>query len=82
MANHRLAAAAEPDFEPVDVLHQLKEATLVIEGSHEPAEPRHGAIIAERIPGARRMIVAAPRMCESLRNRCQTSEAVRPPSSM
>uniref|UniRef100_UPI003CC7DF85 alpha/beta fold hydrolase n=3 Tax=Nocardia abscessus TaxID=120957 RepID=UPI003CC7DF85 len=56
--NHRLAAAAEPDFEPVDVLHQVKASTLVIEGSHEPAKPGHGAIIAEQIPGAQLMIVA------------------------
>ncbi|WP_280261456.1 alpha/beta fold hydrolase, partial [Nocardia abscessus] len=58
VANHRLAAAAEPDFEPVDVLHQVKAPTLVIEGSHEPAKPGHGAIIAEQIPGAQLMIVA------------------------
>ncbi|MGY1901026.1 MerR family DNA-binding protein [Nocardia gipuzkoensis] len=41
----------------MDVLHQVKAPTLVIEGSHEPAEPGHGAIIAEQIPGARLMIV-------------------------
>ncbi|GAA2432300.1 alpha/beta hydrolase [Streptomyces macrosporus] len=58
VVNHRLAAAATPDFEPVDVLHRLKAPTLVIEGSHEPAKPGHGAIIAERIPDARLMIVA------------------------
>ncbi len=58
VANHRLAAAADPDFEPVGVLHQVKAPTLVIEGSHEPAKPGHGAIIAEQIPGARLMIVA------------------------
>ncbi|MEV4399140.1 alpha/beta fold hydrolase [Nonomuraea sp. NPDC049607] len=57
VANHRLAAAAKPDFEPVGVLHQVKAPTLVIEGSHEPAKPGHGAIIAEQIPGARLMIV-------------------------
>ncbi|MEV4567530.1 alpha/beta fold hydrolase [Nonomuraea sp. NPDC049419] len=56
-ANHRLAAAAEPDFEPVGVLHQVKAPTLVIEGSHEPAKPGHGALIAEQIPDARLMIV-------------------------
>ncbi|MBF6228477.1 alpha/beta fold hydrolase [Nocardia abscessus] len=58
VANHRLAAAADPDFEPIDVLHQVKAPTLVIEGSHEPAKPGHGAIIAEQIPGAQLMIVA------------------------
>ncbi|MGK5673923.1 alpha/beta fold hydrolase [Micromonospora sp. URMC 106] len=57
-ANHRLAAAAKPDFEPVGVLHQVKAPTLVIEGSHEPVKPGHGAVIAEQIPGARLMIVA------------------------
>lgn len=56
-ANHRLAGAADPDFEPVDALHQVKAPTLVIEGSHEPAKPGHGAIIAEQIPGARLKIV-------------------------
>ncbi|MFI6504110.1 alpha/beta hydrolase [Nonomuraea typhae] len=58
VANHRLAGAAGPDFEPVGVLHQVKAPTLVIEGSHEPVKQGHGAIIAERIPGARLMIVA------------------------
>ncbi|MDG9701531.1 alpha/beta hydrolase [Streptomyces sp. DH37] len=58
VANHRLAAAAKPDFEPVGVLHRVKAPTLVVEGSHEPAKPGHGAIIAERIPGARLMTVA------------------------
>lgn len=57
-ANHRLAAMARPDFEPVGVLHRVKAPTLVVEGSHEPVKPGHGAIIAERIPGARLMIVA------------------------
>ncbi|GAA3424203.1 alpha/beta fold hydrolase [Streptosporangium sandarakinum] len=56
-ANHRLAAMAKPDFEPVGVLHRVKAPTLVIEGSHEPVKPGHGAVIAERIPGARLMIV-------------------------
>ncbi|GAA0968270.1 alpha/beta fold hydrolase [Actinocorallia libanotica] len=57
-ANHRLAAGADPDFEPVDALHRVQAPTLVIEGSHEPVKPGHGAIIAERIPGARLMTVA------------------------
>ncbi|MGC9669620.1 AAA family ATPase [Planosporangium sp. 12N6] len=57
-ANHRLAAMANPDFEPVGVLDQVKAPTLVIEGSHEPVKPGHGAIIAEQIPGVRLMIMA------------------------
>ncbi|MFC4562430.1 alpha/beta fold hydrolase [Nocardiopsis mangrovi] len=57
VANHRLAAAADPDFEPVGALHRVKAPTLVIEGTHEPAKPGHSAIIAEQIPGARLMIV-------------------------
>ncbi|MFF0312880.1 alpha/beta fold hydrolase [Streptosporangium sp. NPDC004379] len=57
VANHRLAAMARPDFEPVGVLHRVQAPTLVIEGSHEPVKPGHGAVIAERIPGARLMIV-------------------------
>ncbi|QFG22347.1 alpha/beta fold hydrolase [Actinomadura sp. WMMB 499] len=56
-ANHRLAAAANPDFEPVDVLHRVTAPTLVIEGDHEPVKPGHGAIIADRIPGARLLTV-------------------------
>ncbi|MBE1533114.1 alpha/beta hydrolase [Actinomadura algeriensis] len=55
--NHRLAAAADPDFEPPDVLHRVKAPTLVIEGTHEPVKPGHGAVIAERIPNARLTIV-------------------------
>ncbi|MDX3396991.1 alpha/beta fold hydrolase [Streptomyces sp. ME01-18h] len=57
-SNHRLAAGADPDFEPVDALHRVKAPTLVIEGSHEPVKPGHGALIAEQIPGARLMTVA------------------------
>ncbi|MGW4407470.1 alpha/beta fold hydrolase [Nonomuraea sp. NPDC004702] len=55
--NHRLAAGAKPDFEPVGVLHQVKAPTLVIEGTHEVAKPGHGALIAEQVPGARLMMV-------------------------
>lgn len=58
VANHRLAAAAEPDFEPVGALHRVQAPTLVIEGSHEPAKPGHSALIAEQIPDARLRIVA------------------------
>jgi pimeloyl-ACP methyl ester carboxylesterase len=57
-ANHRLAAAADPDFEPADALHRVTAPTLVVEGTHEPVKPGHGAVIAERIPGARLMTVA------------------------
>ncbi|QKV69069.1 MULTISPECIES: alpha/beta fold hydrolase [Streptomyces] len=56
-ANHRLAAAADPGFEPVGVLHRVTAPTLVVEGSHEPVKPGHGALIAQRIPGARLMTV-------------------------
>ncbi|MEE2040870.1 alpha/beta fold hydrolase [Nocardiopsis sp. CT-R113] len=56
--NHRLAAGADPDFEPMDALHRVQTPTLVVEGSHEPVKPGHGAVIAEQIPGARLMIVA------------------------
>ncbi|MFC4113727.1 alpha/beta fold hydrolase [Nonomuraea zeae] len=57
VVNHRLAAAAAPGFEPVGVLDQVKAPTLVVEGTHEPAKPGHGAIIAERIPGARLLMI-------------------------
>ncbi len=57
-AHHRMAAMTDPDFEPAGVLDQVKAPTLVIEGSHEPVKPGHGAVIAEQIPGARLMIVA------------------------
>ncbi|MFD5871680.1 alpha/beta fold hydrolase [Streptomyces sp. NPDC060322] len=50
-ANHRLAAGASPDFEPVDALHRVEAPTLVIEGSHEPVKPGHGAIIPSRSRG-------------------------------
>ncbi|MGW4799401.1 alpha/beta fold hydrolase [Nonomuraea sp. NPDC004297] len=57
VVNHRLAAAADPGFEPVDVLHRVTAPTLVVEGSHEPAKPGHSAIIAEAIPGARLLMI-------------------------
>ncbi|WP_280437034.1 alpha/beta fold hydrolase [Nocardia carnea] len=57
-ANHRLAAAARPDFEPTGVLHRVQVPALVVEGSHEPVKRGHGAVIAEQIPGARLQIVA------------------------
>lgn len=52
LVNHRLAHAADPEFEPEDSLHLVKAPTLVVEGTHEPIKPGHGAIIAERIAGA------------------------------
>jgi pimeloyl-ACP methyl ester carboxylesterase len=57
VANHRLAAAARPDFEPVGVLGRIKAPTLVVEGTHEPAKPGHGALIAKEIPGARLLMI-------------------------
>jgi pimeloyl-ACP methyl ester carboxylesterase len=57
LVNHRLAHAAAPDFEPEGVLDRIKAPTLVIEGTHEPAKPGHGAIIAERIPGAQLLMI-------------------------
>ncbi|WP_431894564.1 alpha/beta fold hydrolase [Nonomuraea sp. bgisy101] len=71
-ANHRLAAAADMAFEPVGVLHTVKAPTLVIEGTHEPAKPGHGALIAEAIPGAELLMVEgmghmlAPQVHETL----------------
>lgn len=56
--NHRLAAAAHPDFEPTGALPRIQAPTLVVEGSHEPVKPGHGAVIAEQIPGARLQIIA------------------------
>ena len=53
-------------------LGQVKAPTLVIEGTHEPAKPGHGAIIAEQIPGARLLMVRdmghliAPQVVEEL----------------
>lgn len=57
VANHRLAAAARPDFEPVGVLGRITAPTLVVEGTHEPAKPGHGALIAKEIPGARLLMI-------------------------
>lgn len=57
VTNHRLAAMADPAFEPVGVLDRIKAPTLVIEGTHEPAKPGHGALIAEEIPGAELMMI-------------------------
>ncbi|KUJ67135.1 hydrolase [Streptomyces albus subsp. albus] len=53
MANHRLAGMADLEVEPVDALERVQAPTLVIEGSHEPAKPGHGPLIAEAIRGAR-----------------------------
>lgn len=57
LVNHRLAAAACPDFEPVDALGRVTAPTLVVEGTHEPAKPGHSALIAERIPGAELLMI-------------------------
>ncbi|MGW8529729.1 MULTISPECIES: alpha/beta fold hydrolase [Nocardiopsidaceae] len=46
------------DVEPVDALHRVRAPTLVVEGTHEPVKPGHGAVIAGRVPGARLMRVA------------------------
>jgi pimeloyl-ACP methyl ester carboxylesterase len=56
-ANHRLAWARDPDFEPVGELHRVLARTLVIEGSVEPIKPGHGALIAEAIPGAELLMI-------------------------
>ncbi|GEM31132.1 hydrolase [Nocardia neocaledoniensis NBRC 108232] len=58
VANHRLAAAVAPDFEPVDALPRIEAPTLVVEGTCEPVKPGHGALIAERIPNARLSMIA------------------------
>ncbi|MEV0541167.1 alpha/beta fold hydrolase [Nocardia salmonicida] len=58
VVNHRLAAAADPDFEPVGVLSRIQAPTLVIEGTQEPVKRGHGAFIAEQIPDACLMMVA------------------------
>ncbi|MEU4509103.1 alpha/beta fold hydrolase [Nonomuraea wenchangensis] len=57
VVNHRLAHAACPDFEPEGVLGRVQAPTLVIEGTHEPAKPGHGALIAEQIPGAELLMI-------------------------
>jgi pimeloyl-ACP methyl ester carboxylesterase len=57
LVNHRRAGAENPGFEPEGVLPQVKAPTLVIEGTHEPAKPGHGAIIADRIPGAELLMI-------------------------
>ncbi|SDK92078.1 Pimeloyl-ACP methyl ester carboxylesterase [Nonomuraea maritima] len=56
-ANHRRAAMARPDFEPVGRLPEITAPTLVVEGTHEPVKPGHGALVAERIPGARLLTI-------------------------
>jgi pimeloyl-ACP methyl ester carboxylesterase len=72
VAGHRLAWAADPDVEPVGALRGLLAPTLVIEGTHEPAKPGHGAIIAESIPEAELLIIEGmghtlpPQVCEEL----------------
>ncbi|PSL00911.1 pimeloyl-ACP methyl ester carboxylesterase [Murinocardiopsis flavida] len=55
--NHRRAAGAAPGCEPVGALGAVTAPTLVVEGSHEPVKPGHGARIAAEIAGARLHIV-------------------------
>ncbi|GAA1090099.1 alpha/beta fold hydrolase [Nocardiopsis composta] len=57
VANHRLAAAADLDFEPVGALPGITAPTLVLEGACEPVKPGHGPLIAAEIPGARMRFV-------------------------
>ncbi|TXK35027.1 alpha/beta fold hydrolase [Nonomuraea sp. C10] len=57
VVNHRRAAAANPGFEPEGMLGRVEAPTLVIEGTHEPAKPGHGALIAAAIPGAELLMV-------------------------
>ncbi|WP_245681832.1 alpha/beta fold hydrolase [Actinomadura kijaniata] len=47
--NHQRAFAADPTFEPVDVLGRITAPTLAIEGTEEPAKPGHSALIADRV---------------------------------
>ncbi|MEU4577935.1 alpha/beta fold hydrolase [Nonomuraea sp. NPDC023979] len=70
--NHRRAGQTAPDFEPVGALPRIKAPTLVVEGTHEPAKPGHGALIAEQIPDAELLMVQdmghmiAPRFADEL----------------
>ncbi|MFI6324981.1 alpha/beta fold hydrolase [Nonomuraea sp. NPDC050556] len=57
VVNHRLAHAADPKAEPADSLHLVKARTLVVEGTHEPVKPGHGALIAAAIPGAELLMI-------------------------
>jgi pimeloyl-ACP methyl ester carboxylesterase len=72
VTNHQRAAAADPRFEPEGVLDRIKAPTLVIEGTHEPAKPGHGALIAAAIPGAELLMVQdmghmlAPQVCDEV----------------
>ncbi|MFG2890168.1 alpha/beta fold hydrolase [Streptomyces sp. NPDC048248] len=52
LGNHRLAWAADPEFEPAGALGGVRAPTLVVEGTEEPVKPGHGRLIAEAIPGA------------------------------
>ncbi|GAA3929635.1 alpha/beta fold hydrolase [Actinomadura viridis] len=56
-AGHRLAAAADPDFEPTGLLGRITAPTLVVEGTREPVKPGHGALIAAEIPGAELLMI-------------------------
>lgn len=57
VGNHRLAAMADPAFEPVGVLDRITAPTLAIEGTEEPAKPGHSALIAAAIPGAELLMI-------------------------
>ncbi|MFD0431375.1 alpha/beta fold hydrolase [Streptomyces zhihengii] len=56
-ANHRLAGMADPEVEPTGLLGTVRTPTLVVEGTHEPAKPGHGRLIADAVPGARLLMV-------------------------
>jgi pimeloyl-ACP methyl ester carboxylesterase len=56
-AGHRMAAMADPDFEPAGLLGRITAPTLVVEGPREPAKPGHGALIAAEIPGAELLMI-------------------------
>ncbi|GLZ79706.1 hydrolase [Actinorhabdospora filicis] len=57
LVNHRLAAAADMEFEPVGRLGEITAPTLVVEGTAEPVKPGHGRLIAEAIPGAELLMI-------------------------
>ncbi|MDP9867570.1 MULTISPECIES: alpha/beta fold hydrolase [Streptosporangium] len=57
VANHQRAGARDSEFEPVGILDRVLAPTLVIEGTHEPVKPGHGALIAAAIPGAEFLMI-------------------------
>lgn len=54
---HQRAFAADPAAEPVDALGRITAPTLAIEGTHEPAKPGHGRLIAERVRNGRLLMI-------------------------